>query len=207
MLIRRQKEINGELKTKTIETTVGRLIYNQGIPQDLGFVDRSDPEKAFDLEIDFPVIKKNLGKVENEVDKVMMVHAMHEIEEQVSERMKKEAAQAQREAEKEREKEIAMLLSVEPFQIGNKWGLRKEGRIVVAPIYRMIKQPIGRYCAFEKNPRQWGVMAVDGQIEVEPRYEEVIIHPDGMVDLTVRPGKVTTMQLSPIHSSFKIHNP
>lgn len=152
-------------------------------------------------------IKKHLGKVENEVDKVMMVHAMHEIEEQVSERMKKEAAQAQREAEKEREKEIAMLLSVEPFQIGNKWGLRKEGRIVVAPIYRMIKQPIGRYCAFEKNPRQWGVMAVDGQIEVEPRYEEVIIHPDGMVDLTVRPGKVTTMQLSPIHSSFKIHNP
>ncbi|MGN1298366.1 MAG: DNA-directed RNA polymerase subunit beta' [Candidatus Scatovivens sp.] len=61
--IRRQKEINGELKTKTIETTVGRLIYNQGIPQDLGFVDRSDPEKAFDLEIDFPVIKKNLGKI------------------------------------------------------------------------------------------------------------------------------------------------
>ena len=57
----------------------------------------------------------------------------------------------------------------------NKWGLRKEGRIVVAPIYRMIKQPVGCYCAFEKNPRQWGVMAVDGQIEVEPRYEQVAI--------------------------------
>ena len=61
--IRRQKEIDGEIKTKTIETTIGRLIYNQGIPQDLGFVDRTDPEKAFDLEIDFPVIKKNLGKI------------------------------------------------------------------------------------------------------------------------------------------------
>lgn len=54
---------NGEERYKTIETTVGRLIYNQGIPQDLGFVDRTDPEKEFDLEIDFPVIKKNLGKI------------------------------------------------------------------------------------------------------------------------------------------------
>ncbi len=62
--VRRFKEDeNGEIRHKTIETTVGRLIYNQGIPQDLGFVDRTDPEKEFDLEIDFPVIKKNLGKI------------------------------------------------------------------------------------------------------------------------------------------------
>ena len=54
---------DGIVRHKTIETTVGRLIYNQGIPQDLGFVDRTDPEKEFDLEIDFPVIKKNLGKI------------------------------------------------------------------------------------------------------------------------------------------------
>ena len=54
---------DGTVRSKTIETTVGRLIYNQGIPQDLGFVDRTDPEKEFDLEIDFPVIKKNLGKI------------------------------------------------------------------------------------------------------------------------------------------------
>ena len=53
----------GNVRSKTIETTVGRLIYNQGIPQDLGFVDRTDPEKEFDLEIDFPVVKKNLGKI------------------------------------------------------------------------------------------------------------------------------------------------
>jgi DNA-directed RNA polymerase subunit beta' len=54
---------DGTVRHKTIETTIGRLIYNQGIPQDLGFVDRTDPEKEFDLEIDFPVIKKNLGKI------------------------------------------------------------------------------------------------------------------------------------------------
>ena len=54
---------DGTERHKTITTTVGRLIYNQGIPQDLGFVDRTDPEKEFDLEIGFPVIKKNLGKI------------------------------------------------------------------------------------------------------------------------------------------------
>ena len=63
IFVRMYKEIDGEVKCKKIKTTVGRIIYNQGIPQDLGFVDRSDPEKAFDLEIDFPVIKKNLGKI------------------------------------------------------------------------------------------------------------------------------------------------
>lgn len=73
--IRRQKEIDGEIKTKTIETTVGRLIYNQGIPQDLGFVDRSDPEKAFDLEIDFLVMKKNLGKI---IAKCINTHGLSE---------------------------------------------------------------------------------------------------------------------------------
>ena len=58
-----KKDENGNIRHKTIETTVGRLIYNQGIPQDLGFVDRTDPEKEFDLEIDFLVTKKNLGKI------------------------------------------------------------------------------------------------------------------------------------------------
>jgi DNA-directed RNA polymerase subunit beta' len=73
--VRRSKEVDGEIKAKTIETTVGRLIYNQGIPQDLGFVDRNDPEREFDLEIDFPVIKKNLGKI---VAKCINVHGLSE---------------------------------------------------------------------------------------------------------------------------------
>ena len=61
--VRVTKEIDGEKKTKTIVATVGRLIYNEEIPQDLGFVDRTDPEKEFDLEIDFAVMKKNLGTI------------------------------------------------------------------------------------------------------------------------------------------------
>ena len=73
--IRMYKEIDGEMKSKKVETTVGRIIYNQGIPQDLGFVDRTDPEHAFDLEISFPVIKKNLGKI---VAKCIEKHGLSE---------------------------------------------------------------------------------------------------------------------------------
>ena len=73
--VRMSKEVDGVTKTKTITTTVGRLIYNEGIPQDLGFVDRTDPEKEFDLEIDFPVIKKNLGKI---VANCINVHGLSE---------------------------------------------------------------------------------------------------------------------------------
>ena len=61
--VRLTRKIDGEEKTRTIVATVGRLIYNEEIPQDLGFVDRTDPEKEFDLEIDFPVMKKNLGTI------------------------------------------------------------------------------------------------------------------------------------------------
>ena len=75
VFIRMFKEIDGELKYKKVETTVGRVIYNQGIPQDLGFVDRTNPEEAFNLEIDFPVVKKNLGKI---VAKCIEKHGLSE---------------------------------------------------------------------------------------------------------------------------------
>ncbi len=61
--IRMSKKIDGEMKSKVITTTLGRVIFNEPIPQDLGFVDRSDPEKAFDLEIDHLVKKGDLGDI------------------------------------------------------------------------------------------------------------------------------------------------
>ncbi|MCI5928113.1 MAG: DNA-directed RNA polymerase subunit beta', partial [Pseudoflavonifractor capillosus] len=63
ILVRRSREVNGETKTKLVRTTVGRLIFNEGIPQDLGFVDRNDPETMFDPEINFVTGKKQLGKI------------------------------------------------------------------------------------------------------------------------------------------------
>ena len=53
----------GNERHKKVETTVGRIIYNKGIPQDLGFVDRTNPENEFEPEINFVVNKKKLGKI------------------------------------------------------------------------------------------------------------------------------------------------
>ncbi len=71
ILVRYGKEINGKMEYRVINATIGRLIYNEPIPQDLGFVDRSDPAKEFDLEIDFLVGKKQLGKI---IDKCIRKH-------------------------------------------------------------------------------------------------------------------------------------
>ena len=69
------KEIDGEMSEGIIDATVGRLIFNDNIPQDLGFVDRSKPENKFVLEISFIVDKKMLGKI---VDKCIAVHDVTE---------------------------------------------------------------------------------------------------------------------------------
>ncbi|MEG1271122.1 MAG: DNA-directed RNA polymerase subunit beta' [Ruthenibacterium sp.] len=69
--VRREAEIDGELRTRIIDTTVGRLIFNQPIPQDIGFIDRTNPENAFLLEIDFLVGKKQLGLI---IERCIHVH-------------------------------------------------------------------------------------------------------------------------------------
>ena len=61
--IRRSGEWNGEKITQIVDTTVGRLIFNTPIPQDLGYVDRSKRENALKLEIEFIVGKKQLGNI------------------------------------------------------------------------------------------------------------------------------------------------
>ena len=71
--IRMTKEVNGEMVTKLVETTLGKVIFNNPIPQDLGFVDRTDPENAFKLEVDFLVNKGGLGKI---IDKCIKVHGV-----------------------------------------------------------------------------------------------------------------------------------
>ena len=61
--LRVTKTVDGVETKKLITTTVGRIIFNEPIPQDLGYVDRSDPEHAFDHEISFQVGKKQLGDI------------------------------------------------------------------------------------------------------------------------------------------------
>ena len=66
-----KKMEDGTVESGIVESTVGRFIFNEIIPQDLGFVDRSKPENKFLLEVDFHVGKKQLKKI---LEKVINVH-------------------------------------------------------------------------------------------------------------------------------------
>jgi len=55
--------VNGVSMSQIIDTTPGKLIFNETIPQDLGFIDRSIPGNELKFEIDFLVSKKNLGSI------------------------------------------------------------------------------------------------------------------------------------------------
>ena len=61
--IRVTREADGVTKSAVIITTIGRIIFNNPVPQDLGFVDRTDPAHEFDLEVSFVVKKKQLGQI------------------------------------------------------------------------------------------------------------------------------------------------
>ena len=72
-LIRFSKEKDGKTVSRLVKTTIGRVIFNRPIPQDLGFVDRTNPENEFELEVSFVVKKKQLGQI---VDKCIRAHGI-----------------------------------------------------------------------------------------------------------------------------------
>ncbi|AUM89510.1 DNA-directed RNA polymerase subunit beta' [Clostridium botulinum] len=63
--VRLKKVIDGETIEGIIETTPGKIIFNESIPQDLGYIDRTVPENKLKLEVDFLVSKKTLGGIIN----------------------------------------------------------------------------------------------------------------------------------------------
>ena len=71
ILVRRTQTVDGTAYTRLVEITPGRIIFNQNIPQDLGFVDRTDPAHVCDYEITEICGKKQLGKI---VDKTINKH-------------------------------------------------------------------------------------------------------------------------------------
>jgi len=65
------KDIGGRKVSKIIECTVGRLIFNENIPQNLGYIDRTDSDKQFDLEISFLVGRKQLSDI---IERCIRIH-------------------------------------------------------------------------------------------------------------------------------------
>jgi len=72
IIVRMEKvSADGETISDRVESTLGRFIFNEVLPQDLGFVDRSKPENLLKLEIDFHVGKKGLKQI---LEKVINIH-------------------------------------------------------------------------------------------------------------------------------------
>ena len=76
--VRREKEIGGVMQHRLIETTIGRIIFNRPIPQDLGFVERNTDDDQFLYEINFKVAKKQLSQI---IEKCIKVHGAAETSE------------------------------------------------------------------------------------------------------------------------------
>ena len=69
--VRRSLTIDGKTYEGLVDTTMGRMIFNRPIPQDLGYVDRTKPENLLKYEINFLVGKKQLGQI---IEKCIRVH-------------------------------------------------------------------------------------------------------------------------------------
>ena len=63
--VRRTLEFNGVKESRIVDTTVGCILFNEAIPQNLGYVDRTKEEEKFRYEVDFLVDKKAVGKIIN----------------------------------------------------------------------------------------------------------------------------------------------
>ena len=61
--VRVTRDIGGKPVSKLIDATVGRIIFNESLPQNLGYVDRTNSDTQFDLEVSFRVGKKQLGDI------------------------------------------------------------------------------------------------------------------------------------------------
>ncbi len=68
--VRKTGVLDGARYSHLVETTVGRILFNNNIPQNIGFVDRTDPSSFLNYEVDFIVGKKELGKI---IDKCIRV--------------------------------------------------------------------------------------------------------------------------------------
>lgn len=62
---------------------------------------------------------------------------------------------------------------VEPVKMGTKWGLKADGKLIVAPIYRNIKSLNEDYFAIEKLPTMWGIINLSGKVVVKPQYPKI----------------------------------
>ncbi|MBO5205178.1 MAG: ATP-dependent helicase, partial [Prevotella sp.] len=132
--------------------------------------------------------KRYIGSEKDNEEILKLKSEMKRLDEKAKKKEEREQTEKQR-------KRLMQLRDVEPFRSGDKWGLRLDGRVIVPPIYRNVKNPVGDYCAVELYPQQWGVIQIDGKVIVDTCYHDVDIKKNGTANLTIFPGKTIKMNL------------
>lgn len=139
--------------------------------------------------------KRKIGSAKTSEEETVLNEVIFSLELRIDRKVKNKKKREKREEEKDRLLILNKLCDSLPFKVGGKWGLKHGKHIVVPPKYRSIKPPVGKYCAVEITPMNWGVIAVDGKMMVEPRYEEINISEDGMAELIIYKGKSIKLKL------------
>lgn len=135
--------------------------------------------------------KQYIGHRETREAEVACLTRIGELAEVVRESLR----QAEVVREEKRRQLLAALPDATPFRSGMKWGLKVGERILVPPIYRNLRPPVGQYCAVEASYSRWGIIALDGKVIVEPKYPEVAIADNGTAVLTSVTGKCISVKL------------
>ncbi len=129
--------------------------------------------------------KRLLGDKKTEADERELRTAIAEVSARAMERVQRQKLEKE---EHIRQLQASFAVAL-PFRVGEKWGLKSGDCIVVPPIYRNVRPPVGSYCAVEKSYSRWGIIRIDGKVVIEPRYPEVNIASNGTAVLTSVTGK------------------
>ena len=162
--------------------------YNMDSELDDGSIIITDKERGY-YHVEDGKEKRYIGNRHSKDEE----RELYKIVERLERHAKTKGIRRQEEKKAER---MMRLQNIEPFSLNNKWGLRLDGRVIVPPIYRSIKEPVGNYCAVEISPRQWGVILLNGQVVIEPKYEAVEINVNGSAELTIFKGKTKKVRLN-----------
>lgn len=138
---------------------------------------------------------KCIGNGETLEDKTNLINTINALELRIDRRMEKLEKYIKIKAERFRLLRHKMWCNALPFKVGNKWGLRQGQHILVPPRFRSVMSPVGKYCAVEMSPMNWGIIDMDGKMVVQPKYEEVSISMNGIAELTIYKGKSIKVKL------------
>lgn len=139
--------------------------------------------------------KRNIGGARTSEEENALLEFVDALEQRIDSKVRQEERRKKFKEDADRQLRMTKLCDALPFKMGSKWGLKQGQHIVVPPRYHAVKSPVGKYCAVEMRPMQWGIITIDDKMVVEPRYEDINISENGTAELTIYKGKSVKLKL------------